>query len=49
MAIKLKSKIIEILLNFSDKMKNVIIRNIYAVGMHQWSPREIPIDVISLI
>ena len=46
MGIKLINKIIEILLNFSDKMKNVIIRNIYAVGMHHWGPREIPIDVV---
>ena len=46
MGIKLINKIIETLLNFSDKMKNVIIRNIYAVGMHHWGPREIPIDVV---
>jgi hypothetical protein len=27
-------------------MKNVIIRNIYAVGMHHWGSREMPIDVL---
>ena len=41
MSIKLKSKIIEILSNFCDKMDNVI----YVMGMHYWGSREILIDV----
>lgn len=27
-------------------MKSVIIRNVFAVGMHHWGPREMPIGVV---
>lgn len=30
----------------TSTMKNVIVRNIYAVGMHHWGSHEIPLEVV---